>query len=415
MKKIYRVIATIIIMMIVLFCPIVSMADEMLDIWESPASIFRSGSFESTDKTRMDFSFEGGTLTGASWTSGRHAAIYSLEGTFKEGEDISISIKGTEAPGIDEQSHVFNCLEVELIFLDKGSNYIGEPIKYWSDYVKDEVLSFAGGSPVPKGTVQVSARGYYKCRWATPYIVVEEKVGVYITLKPEKIPPAAIVTPTATPTPKPTPEPEEPEKKDLKPVVQVEDDPVSETEGEESTPIKTAAIIGIAATVAAMGAAGAAGATGGSAGAESAAAQKALEEAARNKTGDYRMVVYKTFGDTIEFNKTGQEVYARIESVDPATGMWQYDAQKSMTGIVVSLPRTEGLTLGPPSVIPGKGRGVTFINKNPNPKDDAQAILSFRYTAPDGGYFERQLAFKLAGKPEIIIEKNTYLLSTEAH
>ena len=119
------------------------------------------------------------------------------------------------------------------------------------------------------------------------------------------------------------------------------------------------------------------------------------------------MVVYKTFGDTIEFNKTGQEVYARIESVDPATGMWQYDNEKSMLGIVVSLSRTEGLSLGPPSVIPGKGRGITFINKSLNPKPNAQAILSFRYTAPDGGYFERQLAFKLAGKPEILIEKKT--------
>jgi hypothetical protein len=77
--------------------------------------------------------------------------------------------------------------------------------------------------------------------------------------------------------------------------------------------------------------AGAAGAAGSSNGAESAAAQKSLEEAARQKTGDFRMVVYKTFGDTIEFEKPGQEVYARIESADPATGMWQYDAEKSMT------------------------------------------------------------------------------------
>ena len=205
------------------------------------------------------------------------------------------------------------------------------------------------------------------------------------------------------------------EQKDFHPVVQIEDDLVSDKQGEETTPIKTAAIIGVAATIAALGAAGAAGAAGSSAGTESAAAQKAPEENARQKTGDFRMVVYKTFGDTIEFEKPGQEVYARIESADPATGMWQYDAQKSMTGITVSLTSAEGLSLGPPSVIPGKGRGVTFIHKNLNPKPDASATLSFRYTAPDGGYFERQMVFKLGCKPEIIIEKKTYLLSTEAH
>lgn len=411
----------IIILFIMLSLPISAIA-EMLDRYEDPAQIYTSGSFEATDGTKMQFSVEGGNLTGAKWGVVRHTTSYSLEGTFKEGEAITLAVKGTQAP-VSEDLHVWNTMKAYLTFYDSDYKPIGEAVKYDSGTVKEGTLSYAMSNSVPPGTHEISASGIFTTRWANAFTVVNDSVAVYLALKPEKPPQEAMpVKPTATPEPEVEPtEPEETEQaqEELEPVVQVEDDPVSETEGEESTSVKTAAIIGIAATIAALGAAGAGGASGiaeaGSAGAESDGADDALEEAARQKTGDYRMVVYKTFGDTIEYDKPGQEVYARIESADPATGMWQYDNEKSMLGIVASLPRTEGLTLGPPSVIPGKGRGITFINKNPNPKTDAQAILSFRYTAPDGGYFERQLAFKLAGKPEIIIEKNTYLLSTEAH
>ncbi len=415
MKK--RVFFAFIIMLTILLSLPIPVIAEMLDRYEDPAQIYRSGSFEATDGTKMDFSFEGGTITGAKWGVVRHSTSYSLEGTFKEGESISLGVKGTQAP-VSEDIHVWNTMKVYLTFYDSDSKPIGEAVKYDSGTVKEGTLSYAVGNSVPEGTIEISASGIFTTRWANAHTVVNDSASIYIKLKPEKPSQgAAPVKPTATPEPEPEPEPEkEKEQKELEPVIQIEDDPVSETEGEESTPIKTAAIIGIAATIAALGAAGASGAAAaGSAGAESSAEDKALEEAARQKTGDYRMVVYKTFGDTIEYDKPGQEVYARIESADPVTGMWQYDNEKSMLGIVVSLSRTEGLTLGPPSVIPGKGRGITFINKNPNPKDDAKAILSFRYTAPDGGYFERQLAFKMAGKPEIIIDKKAYLLSTEAH
>lgn len=414
MKK--RVFFAFIIMLTILLSLPIPVIAEMLDRYEDPPQIYRSGSFEATDGTKMDFSFEGGTITGAKWDVVRHGTIYSLEGTFKEGENISIGVKGTQAP-VAEENHVWNIMQVSFTFFDSEYKPMSKSEKYDSGTVKEGTLSYAFGTAVPPGTHEISISGAFTTRWANAHTVVNDSVSIYIKLKPEKPSQgAAPVKPTATPEPEPEPEPEkEKEQKELEPVIQIEDDPVSETEGEESTSIKTAAIIGIAATIAALGAAGASGAAAGSTGAESTGADDALEEAARQKTGDYRMVVYKTFGDTIEYDKPGQEVYARIESADPATGMWQYDAQKSMTGITVSLTGIEGLSLGPSGTIPGKGRGVTFIHKNQNPKPDAKAILSFKYTAPDGGYFERQLAFKIAGKAEIIIEKNTYLLSTEDH
>ncbi len=94
-----------------------------------------SGIFESTSQTRMDFSVSGGTLTGAGWSYGRHYAIYSLSGTCKEGEAISLSVTGTQAPGVDD-ALVFNILTVKLTFRDGNYDIIGEEQSYTSDPVK---------------------------------------------------------------------------------------------------------------------------------------------------------------------------------------------------------------------------------------------------------------------------------------
>lgn len=203
-RKIFSALATV---LLVLICLPAAASAELLDKDADPVEIVRSGSFESTDKTKMDFSVEGGTLTGARWTVVRHGAIYSLEGTFKEGEDISLSITGTQSPLPDEKSRVFNYMKVTITFFDKGYKPIGEVQTYWSDYVKDGTLSCAMGSAVPPGTIQASINASFNCRWASPYVVIDESVALFVTLKPEKTPTSAL--PAATESkPESKPEPE---------------------------------------------------------------------------------------------------------------------------------------------------------------------------------------------------------------
>lgn len=405
--------------LLVMLCLPASARGDFLDMDADPPVIASAGSFENHYKTRMDFSYKGGKLTGANWQRTQGFVAYYLTGTCKVGDEIYLNLTGTQSPVPDTNDKadlVFNYMNMSLKVFDVNGKLIGEEQKYFSDYVKKPTITSAMGSRIPSGAVKAEITGSFTCRWATPHAVAVETVAVSIKLTVEKEPTAALpVAPTSGQETKPEPKPDPPNQGDPAPVVHIVDDPVGSDSGEETTAVKTAAIIGIAATMAALGAAGAAGAGGtAAAAAESAAAQQAAEEAARHKNGDFRMVVYKTFGDTIEYEKPDQEVYARIESADPATGMWLYDAAKSMA-ISISLSPSPGLSHGQSKGLPGKGRGLSLAYKNASPQPDAQTTLSFRYTAPDGGYFERRMVFKLAGKPEIIIEKKINILSTEPY
>lgn len=187
------------------------------------------------------------------------------------------------------------------------------------------------------------------------------------------------------------------------PVTQVEDSRPQSTAGEETTDIKTAAILGVVAAVAAVAAAGASAA--GSSAAASTAAQEAIEESARQKTGDYRMIVYKSFGDTIHHGKTDEYVVARIEYKDEQTGEWIFDAGRS-NAISITISRIEGLELYPLPLNPkalGKGHTIMLTNKEPV---ETQATLSFKFTAPDGGFFQRNMVFQLLGEPRIELDSN---------
>ncbi|HZK01559.1 MAG TPA: hypothetical protein VFC96_01730, partial [Anaerovoracaceae bacterium] len=151
-------------------------------------------------------------------------------------------------------------------------------------------------------------------------------------------------------------------------------------------------------------AAAGASAAGGSA-AASTAAQEAIEESARQKTGDYRMIVYKSFGDTIHHGKTDEYIVARIEYKDEQTGEWIFDAGRS-NAISITISRIEGLELYPPPLnpkAPGKGHTIMLTNKEPV---ETQATLSFKFTAPDGGFFQRNMVFQLMGEPCIRLDSN---------
>ena len=195
------------------------------------------------------------------------------------------------------------------------------------------------------------------------------------------------------------------------PVTQIDDSGPKTSAGEETTDIKTAAILGIAAVVAAIAGAGVAaggavaGGTSGAAGTVDPAGQKATEEAAKQKSGDFRMVLYKSFGDTIIHGRTNQYIMARIEEKDEVTGLWELDLIRSYD-ISITISPVEGLELYPPPfnpAAPGKGNTIMFQNKEPKA---TEAILSLKFSAPDGGYFQRNIKFKLSGEPSIKLAAN---------
>ena len=188
------------------------------------------------------------------------------------------------------------------------------------------------------------------------------------------------------------------------PVRQTDDSGPKTSAGEETTDVKTAAILGIAATVAAIAGAGAATA-GGTAGAAGTADQKVTEEAARQKTGDFRMVLFKSFGDTIFHGKTNQYIMARIERKNEGTGLWELDSARS-DAISITISPVDGLGLyPPPSNTAVQGKGNTIMLQNEKPKA-TEATLFLKFLAPDGGYFQRNMKFKLSGEPTIKLAAN---------
>ena len=199
------------------------------------------------------------------------------------------------------------------------------------------------------------------------------------------------------------------------PVKQIDDSGPKASAGEETTDVKTAAILGIAATVAAIAGAGAAaaggtagaaaGGTSGATGNVDSAGQKSAEEAARQKSGDFRMVLYKSFGDIIIHRRTNQYVMARIERKDEVTGLWELDSTRS-NAISITISLVEGLELYPPPLNPAApGKGHTIMLQNENPKV-TEAVLSLKFSAPDRGYFRRNMKFKLLGESSIKLAAN---------
>lgn len=187
-KKLLTTIALLVFMLSILSTTTLA---ELMDKDAEPAPVVSSGSFETTSGTRMDFSVSGGTLTGAKWSYIRHSASYSLTGTFKEGDSISISLSGTQAPGVDDVL-VWNFLDIKMSFFDGNGNRVGEAQHYKSDRAKSSPMSHEITGSVPSGAKEVAVSGTFNCRWTTPNVVVEEGVGVFVNLVLEEEPKAVL-------------------------------------------------------------------------------------------------------------------------------------------------------------------------------------------------------------------------------
>lgn len=194
----------------IIFCLSITASAEMLDKDTNPPVVASSGSFESTYKTRMDFSFSGGTMTSAEWTRIKGHVGYILIGTCKEGETVSLSLTGTQSPVPDENANaniVFNSLYMTLTFRDGNQKVIGEEKRYNSGNVKDSSLSHQLGGSVPDGTKTVVIVGGFKCRWMTS-VVAEESVGITVELKVEEASSSVLpIEPESTSKPEPEPIP----------------------------------------------------------------------------------------------------------------------------------------------------------------------------------------------------------------
>lgn len=226
-------------------------------------------------------------------------------------------------------------------------------------------------------------------------------------------------------SPADSPDPVEPPNEDPTPIgPQIVDQNAGETTGDSApVPMKTAVVIGVASTLAAAaaaagstpaGAAAAATTSGRSpvnrpgsrkAGAQTDARKKEEEEL--QKTGQFRMIVHKTFGSTIVPGHTSQAIFARIEKKQPDGG-WLHDPGRDNLLSIQLATAVPGLTLEP---TPGgaKGPGVKLRLDNDNPP--ATCVIACKYQGPDT-YFQNNLTFKLAGQPKITIPDPINILGT---
>ena len=175
---------TSLILFIVLFSSVVTAG--FIDMDAEPPVVASSGSYKNTYDTQLDFTISGGDLKSATWTRVQGYIGYNLSGTIKTGEDISVSLVGTQSPVPETNAKadlVFNNLTMSLVFLDNGGRPFGSEIKYTSDNVKKSPLSHDFEVTVPKDAVSVKITGSFTCRWVTPHAVAEETVALNVILK----------------------------------------------------------------------------------------------------------------------------------------------------------------------------------------------------------------------------------------
>ncbi|NLJ30396.1 MAG: hypothetical protein GX424_02130 [Clostridiales bacterium] len=184
-KRIFTALAAV---FLALLCMPVTAAAKLLDKDADPPVVASSGSFEAAFRTKMEFGLSGGKLTSAKWTRTQGYTSYTVMGTCKQGETISLSVTGTQSALLKNNTSadlVFNRLSMNLTFFDRNRKVIGEGQKYTSENVKQETLSHQLSTSVPSGTKTVSIMGVFVCRWAGS-VVVEEMVAVTAELSVEE-------------------------------------------------------------------------------------------------------------------------------------------------------------------------------------------------------------------------------------
>lgn len=291
MKKRFLIFSAIVLMLC--FCLPMTVAAQLLDKDAIPPVVASSGSFETTYQTHLDFSLDGGTLTDAAWTVIQYFSGYTLTGTGKTGELISLALTGIQSPVPDTNPSadlVFNNLTMVLSFRDAGHNIIGEEVRYSSGNVKTSPLSYQLEGVIPAGAKTAVISGSFKCRWATS-VVAEETVSVTVELEIEEEP--AVVVPAETGTvPTSTPENTEPQTTPI---------PSNETSDggplQHAGPLATAGIALIAALAAIL--AGSIGQTPGSAAANSIPEESKDPAYEKAKIPDYPRYVTGQEGETL--------------------------------------------------------------------------------------------------------------------
>ncbi len=213
MKK--KLVPTIAVILLLMFLLPINAAADLLDKDASPAVIASNGSFDTTYKTRMDFSFSGGDLESAAWTVSQSYAGYILTGTTQAGNAISLELTGTQSTVPDSNPNaklVFNSLNLVLRFRDANNQLIGDEVRYSSGNVQSSPLSYQMGGTVPDNAKTAVISGSFKCRWTTS-VVAEESVSVTVELTIEDEPIIAPVEtekqPSLTPGQEPQPGPEQ--------------------------------------------------------------------------------------------------------------------------------------------------------------------------------------------------------------
>jgi hypothetical protein len=181
--------------------------------------------------------------------------------------------------------------------------------------------------------------------------------------------------------------------------------------GETAVAVLTVIVTGVAA--AAAGAAGAA--MGGTAGGGAATAGgEAGGEGSNGEEGSsstYKMCIYKDFGDKIKYNSQPLYIYARMVEIN-AEGM-EID-RFDLTRMVEIFPGEGPLDVGA-NVISGIYMGASVRAVSANPSDMVpEGTVSFRFTG-EGGVFQNNVRFKLAGAAKIKLEEDAlYMLATSA-
>lgn len=252
MKK--RIAIVSLIMLILCFGLPMTVAAQLLDKDAIPPVIASSGSFETTYQTHLDFSVNGGSLTGAAWTVIQYFSGYTLTGTGQTGEVISLALTGTQSPVPDTNPSadlVFNNLTMVLSFRDAGHNIIGEEVRYNSGNVKSSPLSYQIEGVIPAGAKTAVISGRFTCRWATS-VVAEESVSVTVELEIEDD--SAVVVPVETenqPTNAPAnTEPESPSAAEPETTANSSNEPSDGDPAQHAGPLATAGIALIAALAA---------------------------------------------------------------------------------------------------------------------------------------------------------------------
>lgn len=186
--------------------------------------------------------------------------------------------------------------------------------------------------------------------------------------------------------------------------------------GEAPFSVPAAIVVGLAGIAAAAAGAAAAGAAaaGGSAAAAGATggAVGPLEGGGESDPFEstYQLILYKDFGNTIRYDREAVYVYARMVEIDQTGTHLERPDLTQQISITSSSPV---LNLGAPQPSGQYIAAPVAATSGDSATPPAEGVISFTFSG-EGGIFQNNVTFQLAGEPRIEFEDNTiYLLATD--